>query len=74
MNSQTSYFQDVIETVERLTPDDQMQLVEIICRRLLEQRRVEIARNADITLNAVREKKALFGSSEDLRRDLSGKR
>ena len=74
MNTQTSYFQDVIETVEKLPPGNQMLLVEIIRQRLLEQRRAEIAQNAHGTLNAVREKRARFGTVEDLRRDLSDER
>jgi hypothetical protein len=72
MNSQTSYFQDVIEKVENLSLDDQMLLIEIIHQRLSEQRRTEIARNAQATLKAVRENKAHFGSVADLRRDLTG--
>jgi hypothetical protein len=72
MNSQTSYFQDAIETVEKLPPDDQMLLVEIIRQRLSEQRRAEISRNAQATLKAVCEKRAHFGSVEDLRRNLTG--
>lgn len=72
MNSETSYFQDAIETVEKLPPDDQMLLVEIIRQRLSEQRRAEIAKNAQGTLKAVREKRAHFGTVDDLRRDLTG--
>ena len=72
MNSQTSHFQDVIEKVEKLPPDDQMLLVEIIRQRLSEQRRDEIARNAKTTLKAVRKKRAYFGGIEDLRCDLTG--
>jgi hypothetical protein len=72
MNTQTSYFQDVIESVEKLSPEDQMELVAIIRQRLLEQRRAEIAQNAQQTLRTVREKEARFGNVEDLRRDLTG--
>lgn len=71
MNTQTSYFQDVIETIEKLPPDDQIELVEIIRHRLLEQRRAEIAQNAQQTLKAVRENNSRVGSVEDLRRDLT---
>lgn len=71
MSMQTSYFQDVIETVEKLSPDDQMELVEIIRHRLLERRRDEIAQNAQQTLKAVRERRSSFGSVEDLRYDLN---
>lgn len=74
MSTQTSYFQDAIETVEKLPPDDQMLLVDIVRQRLLEQRRSEIAQNAQETLKAVREGRAQFGSVADLRRDLSVER
>lgn len=42
MNTQTSSFQDVIESVEKLPPDDQMLLVEIIRQRLIEVRRNDL--------------------------------
>ena len=42
MITKTSYFQDVIETVEKLPPDNQMLLVEIIRLRLLEKRRMDL--------------------------------
>lgn len=42
----SSHFQEVIETVEALPPDDQTLLIEIIRRRLIQQRRAELA--ADI--------------------------
>jgi hypothetical protein len=74
MNTQTSYFQDAIETVEKLPVDDQTLLIEIIRQRLLEQRRSEIAQNAQDTIKSVREGRARFGSVEDLRGDLSGER
>ena len=72
MNTQKSYFQDAIETVEKLPVDDQTLLIEIIRQRLLEQRRSEIAQNAQNTIKSVREGRARFGSVEDLRGDLSG--
>jgi hypothetical protein len=39
MNTYSSNFQDAIETVEKLPPEDQMMLVEIIGQRLIEIRR-----------------------------------
>jgi hypothetical protein len=42
----SSWFQEVIETVEALPPDDQQLLIEIIRQRLIQQRRAELA--ADI--------------------------
>ncbi|MDP1624582.1 MAG: hypothetical protein Q8L64_02315 [bacterium] len=74
MSTQTSYFQDAIETVEKLPVDDQTLLIEIIRQRLLEQRRSEIEQNAQDTIRSVREGRARFGSVEDLRGDLSGER
>ena len=62
----------MIETVEKLPSDDQMLLVAIIRQRLSEQRRVEITRNAQETLKAVREKRVHFGNVEDLRNALAG--
>jgi hypothetical protein len=72
MSTQTSYFQNALETVEKLPPDDQMMLVEIIRQRLVELRRAEIAQNAQDTLKAVQEKRARFGTLEDLKQDLAG--
>ena len=42
----TSRLQETIEVVENLPPDDQALLIEIIRRRLIQQRRTELA--ADI--------------------------
>jgi len=67
----TSPLQHALETVEALPPDDQKLLIDITQLRLTELRRAEIARNAEVTLQAVREKRASFGSIEDLKRDLS---
>ena len=40
--SNTSHFDQVLEDVETLSPAEQLELVELIWRRLVEQRRVEI--------------------------------
>jgi len=68
----TSLFQRALDMVEKLPPEDQQTLVDLIQRRLVEWRRAEIARNAAATLQAVREGQADYGSVEDLRRDLLG--
>jgi hypothetical protein len=39
----SSRFQEAIETVEALPPDDQTLLIEIVRRRLIELRRAELA-------------------------------
>ncbi len=70
--AKTSLFQQVLDVVERLPPEDQEALVDLIQRRLIEWRRAEIARNAAITLQAVREGCAHYGSLDDLKRDLVG--
>jgi hypothetical protein len=47
-------------------------MIEILRRRLAEDRREEIAANASESLASVREKRAMFGNVEDLEKDLSG--
>jgi len=67
-----SSFQQAIDVVEAMPPEDQEALIELIRRRLIERRRADIAHNATETLRAVREGRAQYGSVEDLRRDLLG--
>lgn len=67
----TSQFQQALEFVEKLPPEDQQTLIDLIQHRLVEWRRAEIARNAAATLQAVREGQAHYGSVEDLH-DLLG--
>jgi hypothetical protein len=66
-------FQQALDAVERLPAEDQETLVDIIQRRSVEQRRAEIAHNAQATLQAFREGQASYGTVDDLRRDLLGK-
>ena len=66
----TSLLQQALDVVEKLPPEDQETLIELIQRRLVEQRRAEIASNASATLQAVREDRARYGSVEDLKSDL----
>ena len=65
-------FQEAIEAVEALPPDDQEALIELIRQRLIERRRAEIARHATETLQATREGRARYGTVDDLRHDLLG--
>ena len=65
-----SLFQQALDVVEKLPPEDQETLVDLVQNRLVEWRRASIARNAAITLQAVREGRARYGSVEDLKRDL----
>jgi hypothetical protein len=71
LHPSTSPFQQALEYVEELSPDEQWTIVELVRNRLIEHRRVEIARNATNTLLAVREGRAHYGSVDDLRRDMA---
>lgn len=66
----TTPFQQALDMVEQLPAEDQVNLIEIIQRRLIEQRRAEIARNARATVQAFREGRARYGTVDDVRRDL----
>ena len=66
----TSLFQQALDAVEKLPPEDQEKLIDLLQHRLVEWRRAEIARNAAATLQAVREGRARYGSVEDLKHDL----
>jgi hypothetical protein len=68
----TSPLQQVLDAIERLPMEDQETLIELVSRRLVDQRRAEIARSAAATLQAVREGSAHYGSVEDLKRNLRG--
>jgi len=62
--------QQALDVIEQMPLEDQMTVIEVLQRRLLEQRRSEIARYATTTLQAVREGHARFGTVEELKRDL----
>lgn len=67
---QDTPFQKAIEAVESFPIDDREELIELLKFRLAEYRRDEIAANAREAVSAVREKRAKFGSIEDLKKDL----
>ena len=69
--AQTFSVQQALDVIEHMPLEDQMTVIQILQRRLLEQRRSEIARNATTTLQAVREGHARYGTVEDLKRDLN---
>ena len=66
-----SPFQQAIDSIEDLSPDEQWTVIDLIRNRLIERRRAEMARNSVDTLQAVREGRAQYGSIDDLRRDLA---
>jgi hypothetical protein len=63
-------FQKAIDAIEALELEDQETLIDLVRRRLIEQRRIEIARHASETLQAVREGNARYGTVSDLQKDL----
>lgn len=69
MNKPVS-FQTVIEYVEELSEEEQNLLIELIQKRRIEKRRMEIAKNATETLTALRTGTAKRGSFTDLKADL----
>jgi len=74
MNTNTirpSRFQDVIETVEALPPDDQALLVEIIRQRLIQYRRRELAAEIAEAREAYRCGEVHRGTVADLMEELT---
>lgn len=63
-------FQTVIEYVEELSEEEQNLLIDLIQKRRIEKRRMEIAKNAIETLTALRTGTAKRGSLPDLKADL----
>ena len=68
---QISPVQQAWEVLERLSPEDRLTVIDVLQRRWLDQRRAEIARNATITLQAVRDRRAAHGTVADLKQDLT---
>ena len=60
-------FQEMIESIETLTVEDQDRLFELIRKRRIENRRAEIAANAQEVFKAVEMGTAMKGDFEDLR-------
>ena len=69
---QNTPFQKALDAVESLPLDAREEVVEIIKRRLAEDRREEIAGNAREAVSAVRDSRANYGTIEDLKKDLLG--
>jgi predicted AAA+ superfamily ATPase len=67
---QETPFQKALDAIESLPIDAREEIIEIIKRRLAEDRREEIAANAREAVMAVREKRARYGTVEDLKGDL----
>ena len=60
-------FQEIIDSIETLTVEDQEHLFELIRKRRIENRRAEIVANAQEVFKAVEMGTAMKGNFEDLR-------
>ncbi|MGB3514789.1 MAG: hypothetical protein WBA93_37385 [Microcoleaceae cyanobacterium] len=63
-------FQEIIDSIEKLSIDEQNYLFNVIKKRRIEKRRLEIAVNAKATLESLKEGTAKTGSMDDLIADL----
>jgi hypothetical protein len=66
----SSRFQQVIETVEALPPDDQLLLIEIIRQRLIQYRRAELVAEVAEAREAYRQGQVRRGTVADLMKEL----
>jgi len=67
----SSRFQEVIETVEELPPDDQQLLIEIVRQRLIQRRRAKLAADVYEARKAYQEVKVQRGTAADLMEKLA---
>lgn len=66
----TTSFQDLIESIETLSPEDQDFLFDLIRKRRIEKRRAEISENTEEIMKDLQEGKAKIGTVNDLITDL----
>jgi len=72
MTQKTSQFQQLIDAIEQLEPDDQALLISIIRRRLIERRRAELAAEVAEGREAYQRGDVRRGSAADLIEELLG--
>lgn len=60
-------FQEIIESIESLSSEEQEHLFNLICNRHIEKRREEIAQNGKETLEALARGTAKKGNAEDIK-------
>ncbi|GBF80295.1 hypothetical protein [Aphanothece sacrum] len=65
-----SSFQEIIESIESLSIEDQDYLFDLIRKRRIENRRLEIGKNGEEILKALELGKAKIGTVDDLIADL----
>lgn len=63
-------FQEIIDSIEKLSIEEQDYLFELIKKRRVEARRSEMASNAKATLDSLKKRTAKKGSVDDLIADL----
>jgi hypothetical protein len=63
----TSRFQDIIDSVESLSVEDQDYLFDLIHKRRIEKRRLEIKQNGEETLKALAIGTAKKGTAEEIK-------
>jgi len=61
----------VLQTIEKMSLEDQQYISEILSRRLIERRREEIAKRAREAMQAYREGRVKRGTVQDLWEDLN---
>lgn len=64
---QETPFQKALEAIESLPNDAQEEIIDIIKKRLAEDRREEIAANANEAVMAIREGRAKYGNINDIK-------
>jgi len=67
----SSGFQQAIDAVEQLAPDEQAMLIEIVRQHLIEERRMEIAAEISESRSAYERGDVTRGTAEDLLKELS---
>lgn len=60
-------FQEMVDSIEKLSTEDQEELFELIRKRRIEQRRSEILANARLAFKTVDERTAKRGSFEEIK-------
>ncbi len=66
----TATFKDALELVENLSDDERWSLIEIVRRRLVEERRGEIAKNVTESRKDLAQGNVKKGTVDDLLREL----
>lgn len=67
----TTHFNQILEMIENLSPDEQEDLINIVRHRQLEQRREEIAANITKAHQQYQEDRVFRGSVDDIIAELN---